>query len=190
MRLGMVVVLASLTLAAPAAAQMNASPVKVVEPVVVTATKLETPASQVGAAVTVIDGEDFQTYHYPGVDEALRQVPGVEIRRSGTFGKTTSISIRGTNPSQVQVLIDGVRVKSPTTGQAELSDLSPDLIERVEIIRGPQSTLYGADAIGGVVNIITKKGKGPFSGYFRSEEHTSELQSRLHLVCRLLLEKK
>jgi vitamin B12 transporter len=169
MRLGSIVLLASLTFAAPAAAQMNASPVKVVEPVVVTATKLETPASQVGAAVTVIDGEDFQTYHYPGVDEALRQVPGVEIRRSGTFGKTTSISIRGANPSQVQVLVDGVRVKSPTTGQAELSDLSPDLIERVEIIRGPQSTLYGADAIGGVVNIITKKGKGPFSATVEQE---------------------
>ena len=142
---------------------------KIVDPVVVTATKIETPAGQLGAAVTVIDGEDFQTYHYPTVDEALRQVPGVEIRRSGSFGKTTSISIRGANPSQVQVLVDGIRVKSPTLGQAELSDISPELIERVEIIRGPQSTLYGADAIGGVVNIITKKGKGPFSARVEQE---------------------
>jgi len=172
MRLGMAVVLASLTLVAPAAAQMNASPTKIVDPIVVTATKLETPAQQLGAAVTVIDGEDFQTYHYPTVDEALQQVPGVDVRRSGTFGKTTSISIRGANPNQVQVLVDGVRVKSPTTGQAELSDLSPDLIERVEIIRGPQSTLYGADAIGGVVNIITKKGKGPFSAQVEQEVGT------------------
>jgi len=164
MRLGIAVVLAAWTLlATPAAAQMNMSPTRVVDPVVVTATKLETPAQQLGASVTVVDGEDFQTFHYPSVDEALRQVPGVEIRRSGSFGKTTSISIRGANPSQVQVLVDGVRVKSPTLGQAELSDISPDLIERIEVIRGPQSTLYGADAIGGVVNIITKKGKGPFS---------------------------
>jgi len=165
MRLGVVVALAVSTLlaAVPAAAQMNLSPTKVVEPVVVTATKLETPAQQLGASVTVIDGEDFQTYHYPTVDDALRMVPGVEIRRSGSFGKTTSISIRGTNPSQTQVLVDGVRVKSPTLGQAELSDISPDLIERIEVIRGPQSTLYGADAIGGVVNFITRKGKGPFS---------------------------
>jgi len=172
----MAVMLIALALAAPAAAQTNASvtseprPVtKVVDPVVVTATKLETPAQQLGASVSVIDGEDFQTFHYPTVDDALRTVPGVEIRRSGTYGKTTSISIRGANPSQVQVLVDGVRMKSPTLGQAELSDLSPDLIERIEVIRGPQSTIYGADAIGGVVNIITKKGRGPFSATVEQE---------------------
>lgn len=134
---------------------------KSVDPVVVTATKVETPAEQIGASLTVVDGEDFQTYLYPTVDEALRNVPGVEIRRSGSYGKTTSITIRGANPNQVQVLVDGVRVKSPTLGQVDLSDLSPDLIERIEIIRGPQSTLYGADAIGGVVNIITRRGSGP-----------------------------
>jgi outer membrane receptor protein involved in Fe transport len=76
----------------------------------------------------------------------------------------SNISIRGANSKQVQVLVDGMRVKSSTTGEADLSDISPDLIERIEVIRGPQSTLYGADAIGGVVNIITKRGKGPFSG--------------------------
>jgi vitamin B12 transporter len=139
------------------------------EPVVVTATKIDTPAEQVGAAVTVLTGEEIDTRRYPTVDEALRSVPGVEIRRSGSFGKTSSISIRGANPNQVQVLVDGVRVKSPTTGQAELSDLSPDLIERIEVIRGPQSTIYGADAIGGVVNIITRKGKGPFNAWATQE---------------------
>src|SRR5262245_25894398 len=163
MSAGILVFLVSLSLAAPAAAQMNASPTKVVDPVVVTATKIDTPAQQLGASVTVVDGEDFQTYHYPTLDEPLRLVPGVEIRRSGSYGKTTSISIRGANPNQVQVLVDGMRVKSPTLGQAELSDISADSIERIEVIRGPQSTLYGADAIGGVVNIITKRGKGPFS---------------------------
>lgn len=146
-----------------------AQEVKKLEPVVVTATRIETPAEQVGASVTVISGEEIDTQRYPTVDEALRQVPGVEIRRSGSFGKTTSITIRGANPNQVQVLVDGVRVKSPTTGQAELSDLSPDLIERIEVIRGPQSTLYGADAIGGVVNIITRKGRGPFSAWASQE---------------------
>ena len=87
---------------------------------VITATKTETPASQLGAAVTVVTGEEIDTRRYPTVDEALRQVPGVDIRRSGSFGKTTSISIRGANPNQVQVLVDGVRVKSSTLGQAEL----------------------------------------------------------------------
>jgi len=148
----------ALSLSAPVAA--GAQEQKSVEPVVVTATKVETPAEQIGASITVVDGEDFQTYLYPSVDEALRSVPGVDIRRSGAYGKTSSISIRGANANQVQVLVDGVRVKSPTLGQADLSDLSPDLIERIEIIRGPQSTLYGADAIGGVVNIITRRGTG------------------------------
>ena len=133
------------------------------DPVVVTATKLETRAEQLGASVTVVPGDDVQRYHYETVEDVLRTVPGVEIRRSGSIGKLSNISIRGANANQVQVLVDGVRVKSPTTGQADLSDISPDLIERIEVIRGPQSTLYGADAIGGVVNIITKKGKGPFS---------------------------
>ncbi|HEV8471208.1 MAG TPA: TonB-dependent receptor [Methylomirabilota bacterium] len=155
-----------LALGAPVAA---AQELKHTEPVVVTATKVETPAEQLGAAVTVITGEEIETRRYPTVDEALRQVPGVEIRRSGSFGKTTSISIRGANPNQVQVLVDGVRVKSPTTGQAELADLSPELIERIEVIRGPQSTIYGADAMGGVVNIITRRGKGPFSAWASQE---------------------
>src|SRR5205823_3463705 len=88
---------------------------------------------------------------------------------SGSFGKSTSISIRGANPNQVQVLVDGMRVKSPTLGQVDLSDLSPELIERIEVIRGPQSTLYGADAIGGVVNIITRRGKGPVSAWTTQE---------------------
>src|SRR5215831_18937299 len=138
-------------------------PPRDLDPVVITATKLETRAEQLGATVTVIPGDDVPRYHYETVEDVLRTVPGVEIRRSGSIGKVSNISIRGANANQVQVLVDGVRVKSPTTGQADLSDISPDLIERIEVIRGPQSTLYGADAIGGVVNIITRKGKGPFS---------------------------
>ena len=143
---------------------------KIVDPVVVTATKVATPSEQIGASISVVNGDDFQPYHYPTVDEALRNVPGVEIRRSGSYGKTSSITIRGANANQVQVLVDGVRVKSPTLGQVDLSDLSPDLIERIEIIRGAQSTLYGADAIGGVVNIITRKGSGgPFQASVQQE---------------------
>ncbi len=157
--------LAALAVVPPAAAQEA----KKLEPVVVTATKTETPAGELGASVTVVTEDDFKTYHYPTVDEALRNVPGVEIRRSGSFGKTTAITIRGANTKQVQVLVDGVRVKSPTLGEVDLSDISPDMIERIEIIRGPQVALYGADAIGGVINIITKKGTGPFSGYFSQE---------------------
>jgi len=150
-------------------AQAAAQEPRPLEPVVVTATTVATPAEQLGATVTVVDGDEFQTKHYPTVDEALRHVPGMEVLRQGSFGKTAGISIRGSNANQVQVLVDGVRVKSPTLGQVDLSDLSPDLIDRVEIIRGPQSTLYGADAIGGVVNIITRKGSGPFKATVQAE---------------------
>ena len=157
-----------LALAAPLAAR--AQEAQQVDPVVVTATMVATPVEQLGASVTVVKGEDFQTYHYPTVDEALRNVPGVDIRRSGSYGKTSSISIRGANSNQVQVMVDGVRVKSPTLGQVDLSDLSPDLIERIEVVRGSQSTLHGADAIGGVVNIITRKGSGgPFQASVQQE---------------------
>src|SRR5438128_2275172 len=179
-----VLVLTWLLAALPVAAQetkpVERAETKVVDPVVVTATTVPTPATQLGVALSVITESDFKTYHYATVDEAMRNVPGVDIRRSGSLGKTSSISIRGANSNQVQVLVDGVRVKSPTLGQVDLSDLSPDLIERIEIIRGSQSALYGADAMGGVVNIITKKGQGPFQASVQQEAgNYGTLQSRV-----------
>jgi vitamin B12 transporter len=151
------------------AAHAETEEVERVDPVVVTATKIETPRRELGASVTVVPGSDVETYHYPTLDEAIRNVPGLEITRSGSVGKLSTVGIRGANSNQVQILVDGVRVKSPSTGQVDLSDIAPDLIERVEIIRGPQSTLYGADAIGGVVNIITRKATGPVSGFVQQE---------------------
>jgi vitamin B12 transporter len=147
----------------------RAQEVKSLEPVVVSATKIETPADEVGTSVTVVTGEEIETRHYPTVEDALRHVPGIDVRRSGSYGKKSTISIRGANPNQVQVLVDGVRVKSPTQGEMDFADISPDLIERIEVIRGSQSTLYGADAIGGVVHIITKKGQGPFNAWLQQE---------------------
>ena len=159
MRIWLAAVVLALT-PALAHAQDTSPESRKVDPIVSIANKVDTPVGETGAAVTVIPGEDFKTYQYLTVGDALRRVPGVDVRQSGSFGKTTAVSIRGANPNSVQVLVDGVRVKSPTLGIAELADISPDLIERIEIVRGPQSTLYGADAIGGVINIITKKGQG------------------------------
>jgi vitamin B12 transporter len=147
---------------------------KNLDPVVITATKTETPQGRLGAAVTVITEDEIKEKNYATVEEVLRHVPGVDVQRSGGLGKTTSIRIRGAGAQQVQVLVDGLRVKSPTLGVAELSDISLDAIERIEVVRGPQSTLHGADAIGGVVNIITKKGKGPPSGTVRLDAGTFE----------------
>ena len=149
-------ILVGLTVAAPGAAQEA----KKLEPVVVTATKIETRQEELGAAVTVITEEDLRTLNQNQLADVLRQVPGVEIQRFGGPGKLADIRIRGASPTQVQVLVDGMRVKNPSSGSFDFSELSLDAIDRIEIVRGPQSGLYGADAIGGVVNIITKKGQG------------------------------
>ncbi len=162
------------------AATVGAQEPKRLEPVVVTATKIETPQERLGAAVDVITEDDLKLYNYETVGDALRQIPGVEIQRSGSLGKVTDLRIRGSSTSQVQVLVDGMRVKSPTLGSFDLSNLSIDQIERIEIVRGPQSTIYGADAIGGVVHIITKRGQGPFSATASSEAGNSDtLRNRL-----------
>ena len=151
-----------------------AQPKKTLDPIVSTATKLDTPESRIGGTVTVITGADIVEKQYPTLEEALRNVPGVDIQRSGGLGKTVGIRIRGSGTQQIQVMVDGMRVKSPTLGQAELSDLSVDAIERIEVVRGPLATLHGADAIGGVVNIITKKGQGPPRGVVQAEAGTFE----------------
>src|SRR5439155_2808346 len=125
---------------------------------VLTATKFEEPKEGPGAVESVITEVDRRVSNYASVGDALRQIPGAEIQRSGSLGKLTNLRIRGSSTSQVQVLVDGMRVKSRTGGGFDFSDLSIDQIERIEIVRGPQSTIYGADAIGGVVHIITKRG--------------------------------
>src|SRR5262245_11332546 len=157
--------LVTLTAAGPVAGEEA----KKLDPVVVTATKIEEPQERLGATVTVIQEDELKVYNYSNVGDALRQVPGLEVQRSGGLGKLTQLRIRGTGTQQVQVLVDGMRVNSPTAGGFDLSDLAIDQIERIEIIRGPQSTLYGADAIGGIVHIITKRGQGPFSAYASGE---------------------
>jgi len=139
--------------------------IKRAEPVVVTATRVEEPLEQIGASVTVIPEEAIRVQGYRTVEEALRDVPGLNVTRSGSPGKITTVQIRGANSTQIQVLIDGVRVNSTTTGDFDFADLTVDQIERIEVVRGPQSTIYGADAIGGVINVITKRGQGAPTGY-------------------------
>jgi vitamin B12 transporter len=152
---------------APAQTPPAAAPAEVrrAEPVVVTATRSEQPLEQTGASVTVVSEEEMRVQEYRAVEQVLRTVPGVQVGTSGSSGKLSQIRIRGADPTQVQVLIDGVRVKSLTSGDFDFADLTLDNVERIEVLRGPQSTLYGADAIGGVVNVITKRGQGPPSGF-------------------------
>ena len=146
-------------------AQDRSEPSPRVDPVVVTATKVETPAERLGSAVTVITEEEMRAQNIMRVEDVLRAVPGVEVIRQGGPGKLVNVTIRGANANQVQIMVDGLRVKSPTLGQFDFADLALDAIDRIEIVRGPQSTLHGADAIGGVINIITKKGAGKPSAF-------------------------
>jgi vitamin B12 transporter len=156
---------------APAQTPPATAPAEVrrAEPVVVTATRSEQPLEQTGASVTVVSEEEMRVQEYRAVEQVLRTVPGVQVGTSGSPGKLSQIRVRGADPTQVQVLIDGVRVKSLTSGDFDFADLTLDNVERIEVLRGPQSTLYGADAIGGVVNVITKRGQGPPSGFLDFE---------------------
>jgi vitamin B12 transporter len=130
--------------------------------IVVTATRLETPAKEIASSVTVITREDLEKMKKSTLLEVLREVLGVAIIQNGGAGAAGSMSIRGANSEHTLIMMDGVELNDPITPSRsyDLAHLVLDSIERIEILRGPQSTLYGSDAIGGVVNIITKKGLG------------------------------
>jgi len=147
-------------LAHGASAQSNP---EVLPQVVVSPTTVLTPADQLGSSFTVITAEDIQARQLRTVSDALNAVPGLNVVQTGGVGGQTAVFIRGTNSSHVKVLIDGIDVSDPsvTNGAFDFAHLMTGDIERIEILRGPQSGLYGSDAIGGVISITTKKGEGP-----------------------------
>lgn len=166
------VLLAGLVLSGAGVAGMAATTNEVVrEKVVVTATRVEMTQSSVGSTVTVVDREQLAERQCVSVVQALREVPGLDVVQNGGSAGTASIFIRGAKSEQTLVLVDGVPLNDPAgLGRgADVSQVPVENIERIEVLRGPQSTLYGADAIGGVINIITKKGSGPASGEVSAE---------------------
>lgn len=130
------------------------------ETVVVTATRTPQRAEEVIADVTVIGNEEIARSGAGSVADVLRRQRGIEIARNGGPGTNTSVFLRGSNANQVVVLIDGVRVGSSTTGTASWNAIPLSSIDHIEVVYGPLSSLYGADAIGGVVQIFTRKGEG------------------------------
>ncbi len=125
---------------------------------VVTANRFEQPRSTVLAPTTVVTRQDIDRWQSTSVNDVLRRLPGVDITQNGGSGQLSSIFIRGTNASHVLVLIDGVRLNlAGVSGSADLSQFPIALVQRIEYIRGPRSAVYGSDAIGGVVNIITTR---------------------------------
>ncbi len=130
------------------------------DPMVVTATRTPKTEAETLSAVNVIDRGTIERAQATDVAELLRYVAGVDIGRVGGPGTQTSVFIRGGNSNQTLVLVDGVRINPNTISGAAVQNIAPEMIERIEIVKGPRATLYGSDAIGGVINIITRNGAG------------------------------
>lgn len=130
--------------------------------IVVTANRVETPIDQIGSSISVITAEEIEQKQEHTLLEILKSVPGIDVIRNGGPGGNTSVFLRGANSEHTLVLVDGVEVNNPisTSRAFNFADVTLDNVERVEVLRGAQSTLYGSDAIGGVINIITKRGSG------------------------------
>ncbi len=130
-----------------------------VDVIVVEATRLNQTASEIGSSVSVITSDDIELLGFDFALDAIASAPGVTINQNGSFGGSASVRIRGASSEQTLVLIDGVQVNDPTSpgGGFNFARLDTEQIERIEVLKGPQSTLWGTDAIGGVVSIITKK---------------------------------
>jgi vitamin B12 transporter len=126
----------------------------------ITASRTAQTVEQSLAAVTVFDRAQIEQSQASSVPELLQKVPGVSLTNNGGPGKSTSVFIRGSNANHILVLIDGIKVGSVTSGSAAFQDLPIELIERIEVVRGPRSSLYGSEAIGGVIQIFTRRGQG------------------------------
>ena len=130
--------------------------------IIVTATKRKQYQAEIGSSVTVITSDNLKKEGKTFVLDALRDAPGISVMQSGSFGGTVSLYLRGSKTGYTLVMIDGVEVNDPMSidRSFDFAHLLTDDIQKIEVVRGPQSTLYGSDAIGGVINIITKKGEG------------------------------
>src|SRR5204862_4355308 len=130
------------------------------EQVVVTATRFDIPLDLSPASASVIDSEDFEQKQIERVSDALREVPGLSVVQTGTAGQLTSVFTRGLRSEHTQVLLDGIPINQGLQGAFNFADLTIDDIDRIEVVRGPQSTLYGPRALAGVIQIFTKQGTG------------------------------
>jgi len=153
---------AAIIFALPAAAEEAETPYQII----VTGTRFATPLDQTGRSISVLTAEEIDLRQQRTVFEALSAVPGVQVIRSGSFGALASVSLRGLPSGQTLVVVDGVVLNDPSSfgNSFNFANLDTADIARIEVLRGAQSTLYGSDAIGGVINIITKDGRDGFGG--------------------------
>jgi len=129
--------------------------------VIVSATRFDIPLDQSPASVSVITSEDLAQKQIERVADALREVPGLSVVQTGTPGQLTSVFTRGLPSEDTQILLDGIPINQGLSGAFNFADLTTDNIDRIEVVRGPQSTLYGPRALAGVIQIFTKRGDGP-----------------------------
>lgn len=158
-RVGTLFLLAVLGATPSLLAQDPSAPDFEMDGLVVTATAVPLPLSALGSHVTVLEGDDLRVRGVTRVLDALREVPGVTVVQGGSFGAVTSVFMRGGESDHVQVLVDGVKVNQPG-GAYDFASITTENVERIEIVRGPSSALYGSDAMSGVIQVITKTGAG------------------------------
>lgn len=127
---------------------------------IVTATRTTQTADETLASVSVVTKEEIEKYQYKTVAEAISGLPGVTIANTGGLGKQTSLFLRGTESNHTQVLLNGVKLATNAFGAPQIEHIPLNQIERIELVRGPQSSLYGSGSIGGTIQIFTKKGTG------------------------------
>ena len=154
----LVAAIASVPVVAKEVASKEVVPKKNVQEVVVTATRTPQPLVKTLATTTVITSLDIERQQPKDLGTLLGRVSGLDFRDSGGRGSTSGVFVRGASPKQTLILIDGVRSASATLGSTAISNIPVESIERIEIVKGPSSGLYGADAVGGVIQIFTKKG--------------------------------
>jgi vitamin B12 transporter len=147
----------------PASAEDPGADATTVAPLVVSANRTPTPQDQVASSIAVVTAREIDLEQERNLSDVLRDLPGLNLIQSGGPGGLTSLFIRGANSNQTKVLVDGIDVSDPTTpnGVFQFQNFLSTGVQHVEVLRGPQSGLYGADAIGGVVAVITKPGSGP-----------------------------
>ncbi len=132
-----------------------------VPPLVVTATRIPTPLDKVASSITLITDQQIDDHQWRTLTSALADAPGLSLVQTGGPGGLTSVFIRGANGNHTKVVIDGIDVNDPSEGAFDFGQVTTADLARVEILRGPQSSLYGSDALGGVINLVTREGNGP-----------------------------